>query len=185
MVDAVARIGGGIIAHSAYPRRVESVSGLADLDAEPVVRGQCDGRWAALWLALIEDRMSSRFFRDPQDAPPNLNIRHPRDVRNEIRMTAFAFAHLNPTAAQGYLSGLNQDEVTYNDKQDILRAPGTLARAAPAALVDFRKTRTPCMQTGAPDTDRLAYMTISSRQRHRAKVHSSTCLRMRLPRGCV
>ena len=83
----LARIGGGIIAHSAYPRRVESVSGLADLDAEPVVRGQCDGRWAALWLALIEDRMSSRFFRDPQDAPPNLNIRHPRDVRNEIRMT--------------------------------------------------------------------------------------------------
>jgi hypothetical protein len=89
------------------------------------------------WLALIEDRMSSRFFRDPQDAPPNLNIRHPRDVRNEIRMTAFAFAHLNPAAAQNYLSGLNQDDVTYNDKQDILRAPGTLARAAPAALVDF------------------------------------------------
>jgi hypothetical protein len=89
------------------------------------------------WLALLEDRMSSRFFRDPEDAPPSLNIRHPRDVRDEIRMTAFAFAHLNPTAAQSYLSGLNQDDVAYGDTQDILRAPGTLARAAPAALVEF------------------------------------------------
>jgi hypothetical protein len=89
------------------------------------------------WLALIEDRTSSRFFRDPRDAPPNLNIRHPRDVRDEIRMTAFAFAHLNPAAAQNYLSGLNRDDVTYHDTQDILRAPGTLAKAAPAALVDF------------------------------------------------
>jgi hypothetical protein len=88
-------------------------------------------------LALIEERMSSRFFRDPHDAPPSLNIPHPRDVRDEIRMTAFAFAHLNPAAAQSYLSGLNQEDVAYNDTQDILRATGTLARAAPAALVDF------------------------------------------------
>ena len=39
--------------------------------------------------------------------------------------------------AQNYLSHLNQEDVTYHDTQDILRAPGTLARAAPAALVDF------------------------------------------------
>ena len=89
------------------------------------------------WLALIEDRMSLGFFRDPRDAPPDLNIDHPRDVRNEIRMTVFTFAHLNPAAAQSYLSGLDQEDVPYNDKQDILRAPGTLTRAAPAALVDF------------------------------------------------
>ena len=52
-------------------------------------------------------------------------------------MTAFAFAHLNPAAAQNYLSGLNQDDVAYSDTKDILRAPGALAQAAPAALVDF------------------------------------------------
>ena len=46
--------------------------------------------------------MTARYFRDMRDAPPNLNIHHPRDVRNEIRMTAFAFAHVNPTAAQNY-----------------------------------------------------------------------------------
>jgi energy-coupling factor transporter ATP-binding protein EcfA2 len=89
------------------------------------------------WLALIESRMSPRFFRDPHEAPPSLNIPHPRDVRDEIRMIAFAFAHLNHAAAQNYLSHLNQADVTYHDTQDILRAPGTLARAAPAALADF------------------------------------------------
>ena len=35
------------------------------------------------------------------------------------------------------LSRLNQDDVSYSDAQDILRAPGALARAAPAAFVDF------------------------------------------------
>jgi hypothetical protein len=89
------------------------------------------------WLALIEERMSPRTFRDPQDAPPSLNIRHPRDARDEISVTAFAFAHLNPVAAKNYLSGLDQEHVVYNDTQHILRAPGTLARAAPGALVDF------------------------------------------------
>ena len=89
------------------------------------------------WLALIENRMSSRFFRDPKDAPPSLNIPHLRDVRDEIRMTVFSFAHLNHAAAQNYLSHLNQKKVAHHDTQDILRAPGTLARAAPAALVDF------------------------------------------------
>ena len=89
------------------------------------------------WLALIENRMSPRFFRDPKDAPPSLNVPHLRDVRDEIRMTVFSFAHLNHAAAQNYLSHLNQEDVAYHETQDILRAPGTLARAAPAALVDF------------------------------------------------
>ena len=48
------------------------------------------------WLALIEDAMTPRMFRDIRDAPPSLNIRHLSDVRDEIRMTAFAFGHLNP-----------------------------------------------------------------------------------------
>jgi hypothetical protein len=88
-------------------------------------------------LALIENRMSPRFFRNQKDAPPSLNIPHLREVREEIRMTVFAFAHLNHAAAQNYLSDLDQENMTYGDTQDILRAPGTLARAAPAALVDF------------------------------------------------
>jgi hypothetical protein len=89
------------------------------------------------WLALIENRMSPRFFRDPAEAPPSLNIPHVDEVRDDIRMTAFAFAHLNHAAAQNYLSHLDQETVRYHDTQDILRAPGTLARAAPSAFVDF------------------------------------------------
>jgi energy-coupling factor transporter ATP-binding protein EcfA2 len=89
------------------------------------------------WLALIEEAMKPRMWRDPKDAPRSLNIRHVRDVRDEIRMSAFAFAHLNPSAAEGYLKGLDPDEVRHHEMQAILRAPGSLAKAAPAALVDF------------------------------------------------
>ena len=89
------------------------------------------------WLALIEDAMTPRMFRDIRDAPPSLNIRHLSDVRDEIRMTAFAFAHLNPPAAERYLTGLDPNGVWHNEMHAILRAPGTLARAAPAALADF------------------------------------------------
>src|SRR5215218_7206801 len=48
------------------------------------------------WLALIEGAMTPRMWQDRRDAPLSLNIRHVRDVRDEIRMTAFALAHLNP-----------------------------------------------------------------------------------------
>jgi hypothetical protein len=89
------------------------------------------------WLALIEEAMTPRMWRDPRDAPPSLNIGHLRDARDEIRMTVFAFAHLNPLAAERYLRGLDPDAARHYEMQDILRAPGTLLRAAPAALVDF------------------------------------------------
>jgi hypothetical protein len=89
------------------------------------------------WLTLIEDAIAPRMFRDTGHAPPSLYIPHMREVRDEIRMTAFAFAHLNPPAAESYLFGLNSDAVRYSEAQDILRAPGTLAKAAPAAFVNF------------------------------------------------
>ena len=89
------------------------------------------------WLAQIEDAMTPRMFRDIRHAPLSLNIRHLSDVRDEIRMTAFAFAHLNPPAVERYLTGLDPNGVWHNEMHAILRAPGALARAAPAALADF------------------------------------------------
>jgi energy-coupling factor transporter ATP-binding protein EcfA2 len=89
------------------------------------------------WLALIEEAMAPRMLRDMRDALPSLNIPHLREVRDEIRMTAFAFAHLNPAAAERYLKGLDTDAVRHHELEAILRAPGNLAKAAPAALVDF------------------------------------------------
>jgi hypothetical protein len=89
------------------------------------------------WLARIEDNMSYRVIARIEDAPPCLNIPHMRDVRDEIRMTAFLFAHLSPTAAEKYLSALDPDEVRHYEMQAILQAPGTLVRAAPTAMATF------------------------------------------------
>src|SRR4051794_39079822 len=52
-------------------------------------------------------------------------------------MSGTKFSHLNPPATERYLSSLDPDEVRHHDAQDILRASGSLARAAPSALVDF------------------------------------------------
>jgi hypothetical protein len=89
------------------------------------------------WLALIEDAMTPRMWRTPKDAPPTLNIPHLRDARDEVRMTAFAFAHFNSVAAEHYLTALDPDAVRHDEMQTILQAPSTLARAAPAALATF------------------------------------------------
>jgi energy-coupling factor transporter ATP-binding protein EcfA2 len=89
------------------------------------------------WLALIEDEMVPRVFKDISEVPPSLNIPHLTDVRDEIRMSAFAFARLNPTAAAGYLSVLDPDTVRHREAKAILGAPGSLAQAAPAELTDF------------------------------------------------
>jgi len=83
------------------------------------------------WLTRIEDALTPRTLRDISDAPPSLNIPHLRDVRDEIRTTAFAFSHLNPPAAQRYLSGLDLDAVRHHDMEMILRAPGHTRKSRP------------------------------------------------------
>ena len=89
------------------------------------------------WLSLIEDEMVPRVFKDISEVPPPLNISHLTDVRDEVRMSAFAFARLNPTAAAGYLSVLDPDTVRHREAKAILGVPGSLAQAAPAELADF------------------------------------------------
>jgi len=89
------------------------------------------------WLALVEDEMVPRMFKDISEVPPSLNIPHLTDVRDEIRMSAFAFARLNPAAAAGYLAVLDPDTVRHREAQTILTAPGSLTQAAPTELVNF------------------------------------------------
>ncbi len=89
------------------------------------------------WLTRIEAAMSHRTYRNIEEVPPSLNIPHLRDVRNEIRVTAFSFAHLSPAAAEKYLSGLSPDKVRHHDIKAILKTPGTLTRAAPTAMANF------------------------------------------------
>ncbi|MHB0769839.1 ATP-binding protein [Bradyrhizobium sp. 1.29L] len=89
------------------------------------------------WLTMIEDRMSPRSYSDVRDERPSLHIPHVRDVRDEIRMTVFSFAHLNPAAAERYISGLDPDVVRHHEMKAILSGSGTLTKAAPKALANF------------------------------------------------
>jgi hypothetical protein len=89
------------------------------------------------WLALIEARLAHRIYNDISEAPPPLNIDHPRDVRDEIRMIVFSFANLNPAAAAQYLTGINVELINHHDQQTLLRSPGTLPEAAPGPFADF------------------------------------------------
>jgi hypothetical protein len=88
------------------------------------------------WLALIEEAMTPCVWHGPGAPPRTLSIPHIRAVRDEIRMTVFSFAHLNPTAAEGYLLGLDPDAVRHTEAKVILAA-SSLAKAAPAALTAF------------------------------------------------
>ena len=139
LAGGMARFGGPVIAHSAYSGRRESLSGLADIDPKPSMADQYTGRADSLRLAGADRKQDvpSVFPRSDRMLHQVSIFPHVSEVRDEIRMTVFAFAYLNHAAAQNYLSHLDQENVTYHDTQDILRAPGTLARAAPAALVDF------------------------------------------------
>lgn len=89
------------------------------------------------WLAKIEEQMTPRTFRRVEDAPPLLNIPHMREVRDRIQLSVFSFARHNPAAAAGYLSSLTTQKLGYRDQETILKAPGTLAMAAPKELADL------------------------------------------------
>jgi len=90
------------------------------------------------WLTRIEAAMHPVIIRDMREAEAHdLDFPHVRDVRDDIRTTCFALAHHEPAAAQRYLQGLDADKVRHDEAQFILRGPGSLPRAAPAAFVDF------------------------------------------------
>ncbi|UUO65526.1 hypothetical protein DCM83_10120 [Bradyrhizobium betae] len=89
------------------------------------------------WLALVESHVTHRVYRDISEVPPSLNIDHLEDVRNDIRMIAFSFANLNPSAAARYLAGINSETIAYHDQQTLLKSPGTLPGAAPGPFADF------------------------------------------------
>lgn len=89
------------------------------------------------WLTLLEGSMSYRRFDSDKESPKPLNIPHLREVRDDIRMTAFSFASINPEAAQRYIAGLDPKEVRHDDMHYILRAPASLIAAAPTQIIDF------------------------------------------------
>jgi hypothetical protein len=89
------------------------------------------------WLALLDEALKPGMWHDWRDVPPSLNIPHLKDTRDNVRLTAFSFAHLNPQAAEAHLVALQADSLRHREADNILRAPAMLVRAAPTALVSF------------------------------------------------
>ena len=90
VVGAVACNGSQVAAVGNYPGRRQGVSSMVDFDPKPVSGAKCPDCWLLFdWLALIEDEMMPRVFKNISEAPPLLNIPHLRDVRDEIRMSVF------------------------------------------------------------------------------------------------
>lgn len=88
------------------------------------------------WLTRIEEAQRPIFVRDIRDAPQfDLDFGHFNTVHESIRTTFLAFCNLNPQAADQYLRQTNAER--HHDARDILKLPGSAAKAAPAALADF------------------------------------------------
>jgi hypothetical protein len=88
------------------------------------------------WLTRIEEAKRPIFVRHPGAAPQiDLAFERMNEVHEEIRMTFLSFCHLNPELAARYLAETDPDR--HHDAREILKYPGTAAKAAPAALADF------------------------------------------------
>jgi hypothetical protein len=90
------------------------------------------------WLQRIDDAVVPRAFRSLEEAESStVDIPHMRDVRDDIRVTCFGFAHLNPAAAQAYLAALDPKKIRHHDVESFLRISVALSKAAPGTYVDF------------------------------------------------
>jgi hypothetical protein len=121
--DAAKVFRGWLMATSAQPQCAALNAGIVQLLFE--------------WLALLEEELTPRMFKNMSEVPPPLNVPHPRAVRDDIRLTFVTFCNLNPALAKAYLAGRNPDEMQHHDLQDLLRAPGNLVKSAPAEFTTF------------------------------------------------
>ena len=87
------------------------------------------------WLTQIEEAKRPIAVTDICDIPRfDLDFENMNRVRDDIRMTFLSFCHFRPDLAAQYLTGTDPHD---RDARDILRFPGSVVRAAPAALADF------------------------------------------------
>jgi hypothetical protein len=88
------------------------------------------------WLTRIEEAKRPIAFTARREARElDLDFGHLNDVHEDIRMTFLAFCHLNPQFAARYLA--ETDTAWHHGARDILKYPGSAAKAAPATLADF------------------------------------------------
>ena len=88
------------------------------------------------WLTRIEEAQRPIAITDIREAPQfDLDVDNLNAVHADVRMTFLSFCHLNPPLAAQYLNGTDRD--WYRGGREILKYPGSAARAAPVALADF------------------------------------------------
>jgi hypothetical protein len=88
------------------------------------------------WLTRIEEAQRPIAVTDIREAPRfDLDFDNLNAVHADIRMTFLSFCHLNPPLAEQYLNGTDRN--WYHGGREILKYPGSAAKAAPAALADF------------------------------------------------
>lgn len=93
--------------------------------------------FAFTWLSRIDEAMEPRSFRPGETLPPLLDVPNMRDTRETLQQTTFAFANLNPGAADAYLKASLGRNIRYDELEPLIKARGNLAKAAPAAYVDL------------------------------------------------
>ncbi|MEQ1612055.1 MAG: hypothetical protein ABL904_04830 [Hyphomicrobiaceae bacterium] len=90
------------------------------------------------WLIRIDQSLAQtvvRSFSDIKD--PDFTFPRMREVRDDMRVTFFTCCHLTPQLAEQYLKSLKPDDIRHTEADKILCNPGSLVKAAPAALADF------------------------------------------------
>lgn len=90
------------------------------------------------WLIRIDQSLAQTFVRSFEEIKdPDFTFPRMREVRDDLRFTFFSCCHLTPELAERYLKSLKPDDIRHTEADKILCNPGSLVRAAPAALVDF------------------------------------------------
>lgn len=90
------------------------------------------------WLIRIDQTLAQtvvRSFSDIND--PDFSFPRMREVCEDLRFTFFTCCHLTPKLAEQYVKSLKPDDIRHTEADKIIRYPGSLVKAAPAALVDF------------------------------------------------
>ncbi|MEQ1716753.1 MAG: hypothetical protein ABL907_12330, partial [Hyphomicrobium sp.] len=90
------------------------------------------------WLIRIDQSLAQtvvRTFADIKD--PDFSFPRMGEIRDDLRVTFFSCCHLTPELAEQYLKSLKPDDIRHTEADKILCNPGSMVRAAPAALADF------------------------------------------------
>lgn len=90
------------------------------------------------WLTQIEQAVHPPSFQDlRRPFGDDLSYDQVDELEEQLRLVFLSFSHLVPDLAKRYVDEKRADHSRHHYAEKILKFPGSLAQAAPAALVDF------------------------------------------------